>query len=196
MKLYKNTKWYNPFYVDVNNKSYELNKIYFFNKDGIICSTRSGWFGSGDNNFNSLEIPCSCSLKKKVDFNYEFAFIVFSGEKSWDGVSKYELYIPSDVLSVNGPIIDRKSDRYYVIKWLTNIDGVYCDLWHFIDGKLTEIEHKINNVGEKLSNMYQSQYADLPKYIEVLNKLNEERNKEVENIKNIDDESILSLYRK
>ena len=47
MKLYRTAKWYNPFSIDVNNKSYELGDIVFFDKSGEICRTGHGWFTSG-----------------------------------------------------------------------------------------------------------------------------------------------------
>ena len=59
MELYKTAKWYNPFSIDVNDKSYELGDIIFFDKDGEICCTDRGWFTSGitiNNNFDCLEI--------------------------------------------------------------------------------------------------------------------------------------------
>lgn len=72
MKLYRTAKWYNPFSIDVNNKSYELCDIVFFDKDGVICRTNRGWFESGistNNKFDYLEIPGDVKKKIKVDFN-------------------------------------------------------------------------------------------------------------------------------
>ena len=79
MELYKTAKWYNPFSIDVNNKSYELGDIIFFDKDGEICCTDRGWFTSGistNNDFDRLEIPGNVKKKTKVDFNEKQAFVV------------------------------------------------------------------------------------------------------------------------
>ena len=197
MKLYKQSNWYNPYFVDVNDKSYEISKIHFFDREkGIICSTRSGWFGGGDNNLPKVDIDVDCIVKRKVDFSCKSAFVVNSGERNWDNTSKYELYIPSNVVGVKEPIVERRTMRYLVIKWETNIDGVYCDLWHWVDKDLSEIEKKISNVGEKINRLYGDNYNDLPIIIKTLEDLNKERIKEVERLNNINGDAILSQYKK
>ena len=196
MELYT-TKYYNPFFVAIGTKSYELSDIQFFDGDGVICKTNSGWFGSGgsNNRFDSLTIDVDCVLKRKVDYNCKTAFIVSSGEKSWDGNTKYVLYIPANVVKVQKPIIARRMERYAIIRWLTKIDGVYCEKWHFIDKELNEIEHKINAIGEKIGGLYQSGYDSLPTMISTLSKLQIEREEEVKRMKSIKDEDILSLFK-
>ena len=195
MRLYKSANWYNPFYVDVNSKSYKISCIHFFDKDGIICSTKCGWFGSGDNRFSELGIPGDCYLKRKVDFSFKSCFIHFSGDKTWDNESEYELYIPRGVVGVKSPVIEKRNERFAVIRWDTLIDGVYCNLWHFLDQEISIIEHEISSVGEKISHMYQSNYSELPTCIQLLSKLNSERESALDKIREISDEYILHFYR-
>ena len=88
MELYKTAKWYNPFSINVNNKSYELCDIVFFDKDGVICRTDRGWFTSGistNNDFDRLEIPGDVKKKIKV---FKLSIVLYSKPKS----NKSKLY--------------------------------------------------------------------------------------------------------
>ena len=92
MKLYT-SRYYNPFFIDLGAKSYEISNILFYDEVGVVCSTGHGWFGSGNNNFNVFTIDADCVMKRKIDFNSETPFIVADG-KDILNKTKYALYIP------------------------------------------------------------------------------------------------------
>lgn len=191
MNLYRRSGWFNPFFIDVNNKSYELKNIHFFNPNGIICSTSRGWFGNGDNTTQGLSFDIICNLKRKVDFTSKSAFIISRGNDY--GLSA-ELYIPADAIGLSEPSIRAKTERYFIVRWNTSIKAVYCEAWHFIDENLSRVEHQISAVGEKITNLYGNAYEDLPRCIEVLQKLYNEREEELQRLSKITDEEILKFY--
>ena len=195
MKLYKRASWFNPFHIEINNKCYELKNIHFFNRNGIICSTHRGWFGEGDNTLAGLTIDVLCVLKRKADFSLKTAFIVSTGEKNYDSSLSAVLYIPAEAVGLKEPVISKRTDRCFSIKWETQVDGLYCETYNYVDAHLSAIEHKISDVGEKISHLYGRGYDILPQHIEVLQKLYQERNEEKQRLANITDEEVLALYR-
>lgn len=197
MKLYKTAKWYNPFSIDVNGKSYELGDIIFFDKDGEICRTGCGWFTSGismNNNFDKLEIPGDVKKKTKVNFNEKQAFVVRA-----EGyvLSKYVLYIPSSFVGLSAPTAVRSTmaDHHWEITWKTNIEGVSITKWHFIDGQSQEIVKQINQIGEGIARLWGDTAKALPKLIEQLQQKKDELDKATERALAITADAVLGNYR-
>ena len=197
MKLYRTAKWYNPFSIDVNGKSYELGDIVFFDKDGIICRTDRGWFESGistNNNFGSLEIPGEVKKKVKVDFNEKQAFVV-RVEKY--GMSAYALYIPSSFVGLSAPTAVRSTmtDHHWEITWKTDIEGVSITKWHFVDGQSQEIIKQINQIGQDIARLWSDTTKALPKLIEQLQQKKDELDKATERALAITADAVLGNYR-
>lgn len=198
MELYKTAKWYNPFSIDVNNKSYELCDIVFFDKNGIICRTDRGWFTSGistNNNFDRLEIPGNVKKKIKVDFNEKQAFVVRAERPC--GLADHVLYIPSSSVGLSAPTAVRSTmaDHHWEITWKTNIDGVSITKWHFIDGQSREIVRQINQIGEDIARLWGDTTKALPKLIEQLQQKKDELDKATERELAITADDVLENYR-
>ena len=198
MELYKTAKWYNPFSIDVNNKSYELCDIVFFDKDGVICRTNRGWFTSGistNNDFDRLEIPGDVKKKIKVDFNEKQAFIVRAERPC--GLADHVLYIPSSSVGLSAPTAVRSTiaDHHWEITWKTSIDGVSITKWHFIDGQSQEIVRQINQIGEDIARLWGDTTKALPKLIKQLQQKKEELDKATERALAITVDDVLKNYR-
>lgn len=198
MELYKTAKWYNPFSIDVNNKSYELCDIVFFDKDGVICRTNRGWFTSGistNNDFDRLEIPGDVKKKIKVDFNEKQAFIVRAERPC--GLADHVLYIPSSSVGLSAPTAVRSTmaDHHWEITWKTNIDGVSITKWHFVDGQSQEIVKQINQIGEDIARLWGDTTKTLPKLIKRLQQKKDELDKATERELAITADAVLENYR-
>ena len=198
MELYKTAKWYNPFSINVNNKSYELCDIVFFDKDGVICRTDRGWFTSGistNNNFDRLEIPGNVKKKIKVDFNEKQAFVVRAERPC--GLADHVLYIPSSSVGLSAPTAVRSTmaDHHWEITWKTNIDGVSITKWHFVDRQSQEIVKQINQIGEDIARLWGDTTKALPKLIEQLQQKKDELDKATERELAITADDVLRNYR-
>ena len=198
MELYKTAKWYNPFSIDVNNKSYELCDIAFFDKNGIICRTDRGWFTSGistNNDFDRLEIPGDVKKKIKVDFNEKQAFVVRAEGPC--GLEDHALYTPSSSVGLSAPTAVRSTmaDHHWEITWKTNIDGVSITKWHFVDGQSREIVEQINQIGEDIARLWGDTTKALPKLIEQLQQKKDELDKATERALAITADAVLENYR-
>lgn len=198
MKLYRTAKFYNPFSIDVNGRSYELCDIVFFDKDGVICRTNCGWFTSGistNNKFDRLEIPGDVKKKIKVDFNEKQAFVVRAERPC--GLADHVLYIPSSSVGLSAPTAVRSTmaDHHWEITWKTNIDGVSITKWHFVDGQSQEIVKQINQIGENIARLWGDTTKALPKLIEQLQQKKDELDKSTERALAITAGAVLRNYR-
>ena len=192
MKLYT-SRYYNPFFIDLGAKSYEISDILFYDEIGVVCSTGHGWFGSGNNNFNVFTIDADCVLKRKIDFNSKTPFIVADG-KDILNKTKYALYIPKSVIGLKSPIAINRG-RHFVIRWSSDMDGVVVEKWHFIDSELSEVEHRINEVGEKISHLYSNSFSELDELVKELNSLRKKREKAMNGMLTVKEEDVLKFYR-
>ena len=192
MKLYT-SRYYNPFFIDLGAKSYEISDILFYDEIGVVCSTGHGWFGSGNNNFNVFTIDADCVLKRKIDFNSKTPFIVADG-KDILNKTKYALYIPKSVIGLKSPVAINRG-RHFVVRWTSDMDGVAVEKWHFIDAELTEVEHRINEVGEKISHLYSSSFSELDVLVKELNSLRKKREKAMNGMLTVKEEDVLKFYR-
>ena len=199
MKLYTES-CYNPFFIDVNNKQYELNKIHFFDENGVICSTGCGWFGSNNYFRKGLEIDVECIVKRKADFAADVAFLLPSEnkEKSWySNRAYYEIYIPAAVVGLKQPTTKKPQPnaRYYIVSWKSDIDGVTVDKWEWIDENLRPIEKRIKEIGEAMSKLF-SDFSHLPEMIKELQRLEKQRQKALFEMEQITPEAILTKYER
>ena len=192
MKLYT-SRYYNPFFIDLGAKPYEISNILFYDEIGVICSTGHGWFGSGNNNFNVFTIDADCVLKRKIDFNSKTPFIVADG-KDILNKTKYALYIPKSVIGLKSPIAINRG-RHFVVRWTSDMDGVAVEKWHFIDAELSEVEHRINEVGEKISHLYSNSFSELDGLVKELNSLRKKREKAMNGMLTVKEEDVLKFYR-
>lgn len=199
MKLYRES-FYNPFFIDVNGKKYEINKIHFFDESGVICSTSCGWFGANNYFRNGLEIDVECFIKRKADFTANFAFLLpsESREKSWySNLLLHEIYIPSAAVGLKQPTAKKPypKARYYIVLWKSDIDGVTVDKWEWIDKKLRPIEERIKEIGESISKLYVD-FSHLPEMLKELQKLEKQRQKALLEMEQITPESVLTKYKR
>lgn len=100
---------YNPFFIGIKDKSYEIDTISVFENGMIIARESKGWFGSNNNcrGSDGLEIDCDCVKKNKVDLNCETAFIVRS---KCEHETRYDLYIPNYAVKLGEPVYIKEYD--------------------------------------------------------------------------------------
>ena len=92
--------WYRPYYVLINHKWYQINKIKFYKDNNIIVESNSGWLETQRGDIKEIELPIDeIKLKRKEKFDGT-VFLVTLG-KDWSGELKADLYIPADMLNIH-----------------------------------------------------------------------------------------------
>lgn len=88
-RLYKNVSCYNPLFVMVGDKEYELDNILFFNDNGVIFEIGRGFFSDEKERvFNGETIK-----KIKLDFSCKKNFIIKTKKDYYSTEVRYDLYI-------------------------------------------------------------------------------------------------------
>lgn len=179
--------YFNPFFIDIKDKSYILNRINVFENGKVVAYTTSGWFGSNNDFYDGLELPCDCVKKNKIDLNCKTAFIVRSDEcDSYD--PRYNLYIPNSVVKL-GEAKYTKTFGPYVTKTVksSTVQGVMFENMRNCCPEYNEVMKSIQSVGEDLSHFFvSSPVSDITRSIEKLEALKDELNELKERFDNTD----------
>ncbi|MDD5453948.1 MAG: hypothetical protein PHW62_00410 [Candidatus Ratteibacteria bacterium] len=121
-RLIHENKVYNPFFINIGGRSYELKNIIVYKKNGDLISNGRGWFGS-NNSLDYFEVPETTKrLKVKLDGS---TFIV-PKKKEWferhDTTPHAILYIPYEYFDFGFCQVHVCSDR--LSKFVCFVGGV------------------------------------------------------------------------
>ena len=173
MKLYTHP-YYNPFFVKIKEKEYQINSITVFDTSGELASNGRGWFGS-NNYVKELTLDVECVLKRKVDYTMKDAFIV--SHPTPHGETRYDLYLPNSVVNLTTPKYERVYSGGAICETIKSINytEIVFENFYWINMDVKVLESKITELGKSISNLYGDKYDELPKYLEQLKELNEQR---------------------
>lgn len=172
MKLYTQ-RYFNPYFVDINGKTYQIGSIHIFGDERIIASNGRGWFGS-NNNCAVLELTVDCVVKRKIDFKCKSAFIVkLSSSRSYE--NEYALYIPDEVVKLLSPSYEKIYSNSAIKETIKSSvhPTIIFETIHWLNHEVTEIGSEINSVGDEIHHLYSGNFSKLPSLIAQLSDLNE-----------------------
>ena len=117
MKIGRETNWYRPYAITVNNKAYKIHQIHFYNAEGIVVSSNSGWLETKQGDIKEVELPIEeLKLKRKVKFDGT-VFAISKGKEFCGSDIEADLYIPADLLNIH--FVEHK------IMYSTQIRAIY-----------------------------------------------------------------------
>ena len=98
--LSREISWYRPYTVYVNGKDYLLNDIRFYDENGVIVNTGSGWAGTVNGiDMQELIIDAEKVIRRnKEKFDGEVFGIIVKG--SYYTESRINLYIPAKLVNL------------------------------------------------------------------------------------------------
>lgn len=183
-RLYQKISWYKPLYVDINNKSYLLDNIIFYNDNEIVVEVCKGYF----ENTEDLTIQGEVVRKLKVDLTKKQNFIVKCKDKSFiDDEVKYTIYIYVGNVDLKYIGKEKRYDYLYDKYMVNNIEFIKYieDLGKNLHNLNTKAETEV----EKLADIFRYggkgiEESDLLLIFSNLQNYNREILNEVDMIKN------------
>lgn len=99
LTLQRLNSFYNPFYVMVDERDYEVEKIIFYSGSGEDISTEHGWFGDGQNEIDNIRILHTTKYRRKFKRD-GIINIVPNRKPDRNKNERYALiYIPFDIMN-------------------------------------------------------------------------------------------------
>lgn len=142
-QLYTISPGFNPYHVDVNNKTYVIRTIMLYKKDQSIISTNNGWFGN-NNNVSTLIIPTVILRRKpKIDGK---TFIIVNKRNVFTRLNTYsevDLYIPFEYFDFEITQTEENHGYYsYVYQHYISKKNNQIDFIDYTNRTLVEDESK------------------------------------------------------
>jgi hypothetical protein len=112
--LYVKESFFNPFFITVNGKEYELNDICFYNSEGVLYRIGRGWFSSRNNTNNAYEgitLASEPILRRKEKFDGK-VFIMKAPTIPYQIEKCVVLYLPIAYLESLNYEVKTKTDIY------------------------------------------------------------------------------------
>jgi len=120
-KLLHSIQAYNPFFIVVGGRTYELKDIIFYKKNGETIKNGKGWFGS-NNSLTDFEIPVAT---KRLKIKLDGSTFIFPKKKDWyerhDTTPHAILYIPYEYFDFEYREVNRKWESGMTINTPTHI---------------------------------------------------------------------------
>lgn len=113
-----------------------VNKIHFYNEEGIVITQNSGWFtvkGFSNNRLETITFEDGIATKRKVNFKDKQVYVILSQNNNIFGEKCWELYIPMSHLDAYGwAIVETITEHDHETHYETNL---------FVGGECTESDH-------------------------------------------------------
>lgn len=184
MKITRTSKWYRPYGVNVGGKGYYVNKIYFYDENGIICNSQSGWLESkSGRDIEEIYLPIEKIIRRnKEKFDGEVFGIPY--KEYYEKDIKINLYIPAKMLNIHYEKTVRMFDTE-IYDYFVGGEDILIKKWVKTVGEhLRILETEYEEAIKKISSSYllKKEAGKIKETLKYLNALIEDYEKEYEKI--------------
>ena len=178
IKLERTSNWYRPYTVVASGKEYLLENIHFYDENGVVVSSGSGWLQSINGmDIEEIELPVDkVTRRNKEKFDGEVFGLTFRSYNE----TRLVLYIPISILNIK---YDCKRKMYgdRIYECYKGDQNIYLTKYvESLDAKLRLIKNDYSALYESVELFEMERNADkaiqnLKQMIETIEKFKEER---------------------
>lgn len=187
MKIGRESSFYRPYAIVVNNRGYYVENICFYNENGVVVSTK-GWLE--DNNggdIKEIELPIE-EIKLRRKENFDGKVFAMTNKNKYTNETRMKLYIPCDMLGIHFVENEYNKAVYDVYSiYKGNQEIKIKQFVKSVDVKLqnirSEYEQLCNNVDS--SALYIKKTDDVIANLEKMAELAKEYKEEKERLRNL-----------
>lgn len=101
MKIGRESSFYRPYAIVVNNRGYYVENICFYNESGVVVSTNFGWLENNNGgDIEEIELPIE-EIKLRRKENFDGKVFAITNKDNYANETRMKLYIPCDMLGVH-----------------------------------------------------------------------------------------------
>lgn len=150
----KDYNWYRPYIYD----KYTIKNIMFYNENGVIAQSNSGWLENNGKDLEQITINVDeITLKRKEDFKIKGAFIISKGKEPYGDNLGADLYINADLFGVKFKEYKKEFDsirKYYVGKDFKNQEFQLTENVKWLRENWYKYQTIVQENAKKLENIY------------------------------------------
>lgn len=100
MKIGRESSFYRPYAIVVNNRGYYVENICFYNENGVVVSTK-GWLENNNGgDIKEIELPIE-EIKLRRKENFDGKVFAMTNKNKYTNETRMKLYIPCDMLGIH-----------------------------------------------------------------------------------------------
>lgn len=150
----KDYNWYRPYIYD----KYTIKNIMFYNENGVIAQSNSGWLENNGKDLEQITINVDeIALKRKEDFKIKGAFIISKGKEPYGDNLGADLYINANLFGVKFKEYKKEFDsirKYYVGKDFKNQEFQLTENVKWLRENWYKYQTIVQENAKKLENIY------------------------------------------
>lgn len=101
MKIGRESSFYRPYAIVVNNRGYYVENICFYNESGVVVSTNFGWLENNNGgDIKEIELPIE-EIKLRRKENFDGKVFAMTNKDKYTNETRMKLYIPCDMLDIH-----------------------------------------------------------------------------------------------
>lgn len=192
MKIGRSSNWYRPYYAIINNKSYRIKHIHFYQDNKVIVSSGAWLENKAGKDLEEILLPIEKIIsRRKIKFDGS-VFAISLGRELFDTELSTDIYIPAEMFNVHFVgykimygsqvrAVFEGDQEIYITTYIKNLNT-----------KLNEIRNEYEQIHKKVDDtslvIYKSE--EVLANIEKLKKLAEDFFAERERVRNLKIEDI------
>jgi len=150
----KDYNWYRPYIYD----KYTIKNIMFYNENGVIAQSNSGWLENNGKDLEQIAINVDeITLKRKEDFKIKGVFMISKGKEPYGDNLGADLYINADLFGVKFKEYKKEFDsirKYYVGKDFKNQEFQLTENVKWLRENWYKYQTIVQENAKKLENIY------------------------------------------
>ena len=100
MKIGRESGFYRPYAIVVNNRGYYVENICFYNESGVVVSTK-GWLENNNGgDIKEIELPIE-EIKLRRKENFDGKVFAMTNKNKYTNETRMKLYIPCNMLDIH-----------------------------------------------------------------------------------------------
>lgn len=192
--LKRNAGWFRPYFAEINNREYQVDKIHIYQDGKILTTTRSGWFENKDQgDVKSVDLSTEKIINRRKE-KFDGEVFGITHKESYTNETHVDIYIPAEMLNISFAEYKVEYDQLWAV-YKGDQGIVIRESIKNLTTHLNEIEEEYRKIHKQIEMLYNIKEKDGEKilgFLDEMKKLVIDYVKENNRIKNMTVEEALS----
>ena len=127
--LRNHATWHRPYYISTNNKCYVVDRIYIYNKDGIVCSEHCCFRDKNGEDIEQITLDIDEVLSRRKE-KFDGKVFVINIKNRYSTIKECDLYIPMDILNIHHTKYKKMYNNGWIVEEFDGEQNIHINKFH------------------------------------------------------------------